>query len=68
MSESTAEGNQGEGSYDPLLDDFQLEYFGKVDELIPVYKYRSVHTGTRVVLAQVEGPLVNGYFCLGTVG
>ena len=28
-------------------------------------KYRSLKTGIVVCLAQVEGPLVNGFFCLG---
>jgi hypothetical protein len=32
---------------------------------IPVSKYRSKTTGLSVFIAQVEGPLVNGYFCLG---
>lgn len=37
----------------------------KVNGTIPVYKYESERTGLKVVLAQVEGPLVNGYFTLG---
>ena len=28
-------------------------------------KYRSLKTGIVVCFAQVEGPLVNGFFCLG---
>jgi hypothetical protein len=35
------------------------------DGNIPVAKYRSKKTGLSVCIAQVEGPLVNGYFCLG---
>ncbi|MPC94593.1 hypothetical protein E2C01_089770 [Portunus trituberculatus] len=31
---------------------------------IPVAKYRSKRTGLHIVLARVEGPLVNGYFTL----
>ena len=38
---------------------------GSVNDLIPVTKYQSERTGLRVVVADVEGPLVNGYFCLG---
>lgn len=34
---------------------------------VPVTKYRSKKTGLVVCTAQVEGPLVNGYFCLGKV-
>lgn len=32
---------------------------------VRVQKLRSTKTGIVVCLAQVEGPLVNGYFCLG---
>ncbi|XP_063960885.1 uncharacterized protein C05D11.1-like [Lytechinus pictus] len=34
--------------------------------IVPVTKYRSTETGLTVCLAQVEGPLVNGYFVLAT--
>ena len=33
---------------------------------VRVQKLKSSRTGILVYLAQVEGPLVNGYFCLGT--
>ena len=33
--------------------------------IVPVTKYRSSRTGLTVCIAQVEGPLVNGFFCLG---
>ena len=46
-------------------EDFELLYSGKANGVIPVYKYRSKATGFRVVLAQVGGPVVNGYFTLG---
>ena len=36
-------------------------------DLIPVEKYRSTLTGLTVCVANVEGPLVNGYFCLGKI-
>ena len=32
---------------------------------VPVLKYRSSRTGIVVCIAQVEGPIVNGFFCLG---
>ncbi len=32
---------------------------------VEVRKLRSTRTGLTVCLALVEGPLVNGYFCLG---
>lgn len=38
-----------------------LEAYSK----IPVYEFKSRRTGLTVVLAEVEGPVVNGYFCLG---
>ena len=47
------------------FEDFELLYSGKCNGVVPVYKYRSHLTGLTVVIAQVEGPLVNGYFCLG---
>ena len=47
-------------------DEYELQYSGKVNDIIPVWKYRSRKTGLRIVVAEVQGPLVNGYFCLGT--
>ena len=47
------------------MEGFDLLFEGQANGVIPVYKYRSKTTGLTVVLAQVEGPLVNGYFCLG---
>ena len=47
------------------MDRFELLYSGEVNNLIPVYKYKSKNSGLRVAVAQVEGPLVNGFFCLG---
>lgn len=32
---------------------------------VPVFEYRSKNTGLTVVIAEVDGPVVNGYFCLG---
>ena len=46
-------------------DEYELQYSGKVNDIIPVCKYRSRKTGLRIVVAEVQGPLVNGYFCLG---
>nr|CAH7739234.1 unnamed protein product [Callosobruchus chinensis] len=39
-----------------------LQAFGR----IPVSEYISKRTGLTVVIAEVEGPVVNGYFCLAT--
>ena len=41
------------------LDSFQFL------DLIPVKKYRSKRTGINFCFAQVQGPLVNGFLCLG---
>ena len=35
---------------------------------IPVRKYRSSATGLTIALAEVEGPVVNGFFTLSTEG
>lgn len=32
---------------------------------VPVHFYRSKRTGLTVILAEVDGPVVNGYFTLG---
>ncbi|OWF39921.1 uncharacterized protein C05D11.1-like [Mizuhopecten yessoensis] len=45
---------------------FEFLYDVTADGNIPVSKYRSKNTGISVFIAQVEGPLVNGYFCLAT--
>ena len=47
------------------MENFELLYSGKSNNVIPVYKYKSKKTGLQVVIAQVGGPVVNGYFCLG---
>lgn len=45
--------------------DFELCYSLKAFNKIPVSEYVSKETGLTVCIAQVEGPVVNGYFCLG---
>lgn len=44
---------------------FKLVSEGKANDLVDVKKYRSSRTGLTVVIADVDGPVVNGYFCLG---
>lgn len=44
---------------------FELICSLKSNDLIPVHKYKSSNTGLTVVIAEVDGPVVNGYFCLG---
>jgi hypothetical protein len=44
---------------------FELICSLKANDLVPVHKYKSNATGLNVVIAEVEGPVVNGYFCLG---
>lgn len=44
---------------------FKLLATARLNDSIPVHKYESLRTGLRVVLAQVEGPLVKGYLTLG---
>ena len=44
---------------------FEFLFSAVANGSIPVSKYRSKDTGISVFIGQVEGPLVNGYFCLG---
>ncbi|XP_049872194.1 uncharacterized protein C05D11.1-like isoform X2 [Pectinophora gossypiella] len=46
--------------------DFRLVSSTKASDVIPVNKYVSCKTGITVIIADVEGPLVNGFFCLAT--
>ncbi|XP_045538857.1 uncharacterized protein C05D11.1 [Papilio machaon] len=45
---------------------FKLISTTKASDVIPVNKYVSEKTGLKVIIANVEGPVVNGYFCLAT--
>ena len=47
------------------IDSFQLVYDVVSNSKIPVRMYKSKDTQLSVAIAQIEGPLVNGYFCLG---
>lgn len=46
---------------------FKLVSSTKASDVIPVNKYVSEKTGITVIIAGVEGPLVNGFFCLGKI-
>lgn len=45
--------------------DFELAYSVQAYDRVPVYEYVSKRTGLTVVIAEVEGPVVNGFFCVG---
>ncbi|XP_050675436.1 uncharacterized protein C05D11.1-like isoform X2 [Leptidea sinapis] len=45
---------------------FKLISSTKASDVVPVHKYVSQKTGTTVIIAGVEGPVVNGFFCLAT--
>lgn len=45
---------------------FELKCSFTANSLFPVHKYVSTKTGLTVVVAEVEGPVVDGYFCLAT--
>ncbi|XP_055703714.1 uncharacterized protein C05D11.1-like isoform X2 [Phlebotomus papatasi] len=45
---------------------FNLVCSTKANGKIPVHKYRSTATGLTLIVAEVEGPVVNGYFALAT--
>jgi hypothetical protein len=47
---------------------FELVCSSQANDLILVRKFRSTRTGLTVVLADVDGPVVNGYFVLGNIG
>lgn len=44
---------------------FDFIYSIKANDTIPVHIYKSRDTGITVCIADVEGPVVNGYLCLG---
>jgi len=48
------------------MENFELLYSTKVNNVIPVHKYKSKKTPLKVIIADVDGPVVNGYFCLAT--
>ncbi|VVC90313.1 unnamed protein product [Leptidea sinapis] len=45
---------------------FKLISSTKASDVVPVHKYVSQKTGITVIIAGVEGPVVNGFFCLAT--
>ena len=45
---------------------FELVYSMKTNDTVPIHIYKSTNTGITVCIAEVEGPVVCGYFCLGT--
>lgn len=46
------------------MGDFELITSTKSNDTIPVHKYKSAKTGITVVIAEVDGPVVGGYFCI----
>lgn len=51
---------------EPIMTSFKLHSSAKINGTIPVTKYKSASTGLTLVLAAVEGPVVNGYFVVAT--
>ncbi|KAF5295450.1 hypothetical protein FQA39_LY13111 [Lamprigera yunnana] len=45
---------------------FELIYCVKAFNRIPVYEFKSKLTGLTVIIAEVDGPVVDGFFCLAT--
>lgn len=43
---------------------FELITSIKSNDTIPVHKYKSTKTGITVFIAEVDGPVVGGYFCI----
>jgi hypothetical protein len=50
----------------PKMSSFELICETKANDVIRVRKFKSQKTGLKVVLADVEGPVVNGYLALCT--
>ncbi|XP_045519438.1 uncharacterized protein C05D11.1-like [Pieris brassicae] len=48
------------------MSQFKLVSSTKAYDVMPVNKYVSTKTGLTVIIANVEGPTVNGFFCLAT--
>lgn len=48
-----------------LADNYEYVCELRASGSVPVAKYRSKRTGLHIVLARIEGPLVNGYFTVG---
>ena len=48
------------------MEDFESDGSHNWQDKIPIRKYRSKSTGLRILLGDVEGPTVNGYFTLAT--
>lgn len=46
---------------------FELVYSMKTNDTVPIHIYKSTNTGITVCIAEVEGPVVCGYFCLGRI-
>lgn len=46
---------------------FELICSLKSNDTIPVHKYKSTKTGITVFIAEVDGPVVGGNFCLGNI-
>lgn len=47
------------------MGNFELLHSLQAYNRIPISEYISKKTGLTVVIAEVDGPVVNGYFCLG---
>lgn len=46
---------------------FKLISSTKASDVVPISKYVSEKTGITVIIGQVDGPVVNGFFCLGKI-
>ncbi|KAK4880203.1 hypothetical protein RN001_008349 [Aquatica leii] len=51
---------------DSISSTFELIYCVKAFNKIPVFKFKSKLTGLTVIIAEVDGPVVNGFFAIPT--
>ncbi|KAL3282009.1 hypothetical protein HHI36_005212 [Cryptolaemus montrouzieri] len=49
-----------------ISNSFELLYSSKAYDKVPIIEYKSTTTGLTVVIAEVDGPVVNGFFCVVT--
>ena len=47
-----------------IMNNFELICSYKSNDSINIHKYKSIKTGLTVFIADVDGPVVTGYFCL----
>lgn len=50
-----------------ISDNFETICLVYYENTIPIYMYKSKNTGITVCIAELDGPIINGYFNIGNV-